>query len=82
MIQEGYDKVCLRKFCLFSYVAFWISIQYKSSAFKVANLNRWMVVINSPKLIEELRKAPGYEISFSEAANEVRSFLFLSSIYV
>lgn len=41
-----------------------------------------MVVINSPKLIEELRKAPGDEISFSEAANEVRSFLFLSSIYV
>lgn len=33
--------------------------------------NRWLVVVCSSKLVEELRKAPDDELSFMEATNEV-----------
>ena len=47
--------------------------QYKGSAFKVATFSRWTIIVSGPKLVEELRKAADDELSFVEAANEVRS---------
>jgi len=41
------------------------------STFKVPNLNRWLVIVSGPKLVEELRKAPQDQLSFTEAVNEV-----------
>jgi cytochrome P450 len=44
--------------------------KYKGTPFKVANINRWLVVVSSPKLVEELRKAEDDELSFMEAMVE------------
>ena len=40
--------------------------------FKVAQFSRWIVVVNGPKLVDELRKHPD-ELSFEEGTEEVRS---------
>lgn len=40
--------------------------------FKYAMPDRWMVVVNSPKLLDELRQAQDNELSFLEAMVEVR----------
>ncbi|GJE90628.1 cytochrome P450 [Phanerochaete sordida] len=40
--------------------------KYKGRVFRVADLNRWTVVVSTPALIEELRKAPEEALSFHE----------------
>ncbi|KAF8167722.1 cytochrome P450 [Crassisporium funariophilum] len=47
--------------------------KYGPGIFKIANLNRWVVVIAGTQYIEELRKAPEDEVSFGEAAKELAS---------
>lgn len=44
--------------------------KYKGRPFKVANFNRWLVVVSGPKLIDDIRKAAEHELSFEEAAHE------------
>ncbi|KAH9942851.1 cytochrome P450 [Amylocystis lapponica] len=44
--------------------------KHRDSVFKVAMPDRWMVVVNGPKLIDELRKLPDNQVSFTEAADE------------
>lgn len=72
MIQDGYDRV--RAISGPSYAVnlsaecLW---QYKGSPFKVANINRWMVVVSGQKFVEELRNADDDVLSFMEAATEV-----------
>lgn len=45
--------------------------QYKGTAFKVANLNRWLVIVSGPTLVEELRQAGDDELSSLEATVDV-----------
>jgi hypothetical protein len=73
MVQEGYDKV--RMFCIQCRIS-WILkkvllLQYKGSPFKVANLNRWLVIVSGHKFVEELRNADDDELSFVAAIAEV-----------
>ena len=54
------------------------ALQYKGRAFKVANFNRWLVIVSGPNLIDDVRKAADHELSFLDAANEVRiCYLYL-----
>lgn len=40
--------------------------------FKIAMQDRWLVVVNTPELIEEVRKLSGEQANFIDAAHEVR----------
>ncbi|KAH9914911.1 cytochrome P450 [Epithele typhae] len=44
--------------------------KYYGSAFKVATLDRWIVIVSGPKMVEDLRKRPDDEVSFVEGAEE------------
>ena len=50
--------------------------QYFGGVFKVALYDRWLVVISGRKLIEDLRKRPDDEVSFTEAIEDVRVLLW------
>jgi hypothetical protein len=52
-------------------------LQFKGKVFKVATLDKWVVVVCSPKLIDELRKAPDDELSFDGAVVDVCSLFLL-----
>ncbi|KAI5119874.1 hypothetical protein M0805_008545 [Coniferiporia weirii] len=43
---------------------------YNSRTFKVPQLGRWLVIVSSPELIDEVRKAPDNKLSFSEAIED------------
>ncbi|PAV19648.1 cytochrome P450 [Pyrrhoderma noxium] len=45
--------------------------KYNYGTFKVPIIERWLVVINKPELIEEIRKAPDDVFSFLEASKEL-----------
>ncbi|TRM65953.1 hypothetical protein BD626DRAFT_535397 [Schizophyllum amplum] len=45
--------------------------QFENRPFKVANLTRWIVIVNGPTLIEELRRGADDVLSFPGAAEEV-----------
>ncbi|KAL5522639.1 hypothetical protein ACEPAG_8657 [Sanghuangporus baumii] len=42
----------------------------KYSTFKLPMFNRWLVIVNTPELIEEIRKAPDDKVSFIEATED------------
>ncbi|CAL1702454.1 unnamed protein product [Somion occarium] len=42
--------------------------KYKGGMFKIAQLDRWLVIVTSPELIEELRKLPEDAVNFMQAA--------------
>ena len=46
-------------------------LQHRSAPFKVADIYRWIVVVSSPKHVEELRRAPDDTLSFAEAIKDV-----------
>ncbi|OBZ66897.1 Ent-kaurene oxidase [Grifola frondosa] len=50
--------------------------KYKGSAFKVAKLNGWHVIVSGPSLNEELRKAGDDQLSFDEGINEILQFQY------
>ena len=52
-------------------------LQHKSTAFKVAELYHWLVIVSNREQIEELRRAPDDVFSFQDATNEVGDYSFL-----
>ena len=72
MLKEGYEKVCLLKALS---ICFLLWAKYKGGMFKLAMQDRWLVVVNTPELIEELRKLPDDQVSFIDAVHEVRSWM-------
>ncbi|KIP02162.1 hypothetical protein PHLGIDRAFT_32288 [Phlebiopsis gigantea 11061_1 CR5-6] len=48
--------------------------KYKGKVFKVALLDRWLVVINGKTLVDELQKMPDDKVSFMEAAGDFIGF--------
>ncbi|TDL14450.1 cytochrome P450 [Rickenella mellea] len=48
--------------------------KHKNRAFKIAQLDRWRVIISGQELIEELRKAPDDNMSLEEALGEVLKY--------
>lgn len=69
VLQEGYDKVrsmtLQRRTSLSSF-----HLQYK--IFRVAMINRWLVIVSGAQMNEELRKFPDEEMSFVDAVEDVR----------
>lgn len=49
--------------------------QFRPGIFRIATLNRWIVVVCGTKFVEELRKAPDTDVSYEEALNDVRCVL-------
>ena len=47
--------------------------QYHPGIFKIAILDRWLVVVTGAELIEDIRKAPEDELSFISATKEASS---------
>lgn len=45
--------------------------QYKGGIFKVANYDRWLVIVNGPRWIEEIIRYPDDMMSFERAGEEV-----------
>lgn len=46
--------------------------------FKVALQDRWLVVMNTPQLIEEVRKLSDEQANFVDAAHEVDGIPYLA----
>ncbi|TBU58191.1 cytochrome P450 [Dichomitus squalens] len=44
--------------------------KFSDSSFKVALLDQWMVVVNGPQLLDEIRKRPDEELSFLESTED------------
>ncbi|PAV15333.1 cytochrome P450 [Pyrrhoderma noxium] len=44
--------------------------KYKERTFKVPQYDRWLVVVNSPKLVDEIRLAPDHILSITEGTDE------------
>ncbi|KAI0080996.1 cytochrome P450 [Panus rudis PR-1116 ss-1] len=45
--------------------------KYKGGVFKIATYERWIVVVNGPRMVDELRKFPDDQVSFMEAAEDL-----------
>ncbi|KAG1757776.1 cytochrome P450 [Suillus lakei] len=45
--------------------------KHKGGMFRVPLINRWVVVLTGPRLIEELRKVPEHELSFDHAMRDL-----------
>lgn len=74
ILQQGYNKVSSNLFLFYSMHAnYRLLSQYKGRVFKVALIDRWLVVINGTKLVDELQKMPDDKVSFMEAAADVRT---------
>ncbi|TFK88882.1 cytochrome P450 [Polyporus arcularius HHB13444] len=44
--------------------------RFHGSAFKIALVGQWMVIVSGPKMLDDLRKRPDDEVSFLEGAEE------------
>lgn len=71
MLEEGHVKVC--SICPGRGVADKVSTwhQYGGRPFRFATRKYWHYVVSDPKLIDELRRAPDDQLSFSKAVDEV-----------
>ncbi|KAI0071569.1 cytochrome P450 [Panus rudis PR-1116 ss-1] len=45
--------------------------KHKGGVFKIAMLDRWLIVITGPKLVDELRRASDDKVSFNEAVRDL-----------
>ncbi len=41
-------------------------LQYRGSTFKIAMLDRWLVIANGPKLVDEIRRRPDEELNLMD----------------
>ncbi|EJD00067.1 cytochrome P450 [Fomitiporia mediterranea MF3/22] len=54
----------------------------KCTTFKIPMFDRWMVVVNTPELIEEVRRAPDDKLSFMESTEESLAVKYTLGPYV
>ncbi|KAI0774403.1 cytochrome P450 [Fomes fomentarius] len=45
--------------------------KYHNSAFKVATLDQWLVIVSGSKMVDELRRRPDEELSFTEGVEDI-----------
>ncbi|KAI0073032.1 cytochrome P450 [Panus rudis PR-1116 ss-1] len=45
--------------------------KYKGGVFKIATYERWLVVVNGPRMVDELRKLPDDQVSFFDASEDI-----------
>ncbi len=48
------------------------AVQFHNSAFKVALIDQWLVVVSGSKMVDEFRKRSDEELSFIEGVEDVR----------
>jgi hypothetical protein len=70
IIQDGYRKVVVTPVTLCMQPKALIRTQ-AGNAFKIAELNRWHIIVNGADKINELRSAPDDVLSLIAASNEV-----------
>ena len=73
ILQEGYRKAslpCSLPWNLTTRVN--LPLQYYNSAFKVAMLDQWFVIVNGVSMVEDIRLKPENELSTREGAGEAR----------
>jgi hypothetical protein len=74
MIQEGYDKV--RPFLSSFLRSFDIrASQYYGTAFRVPTMSKWMIIVSSPQMVDDIRKADDDQVSFREAVSDVCCYI-------
>jgi hypothetical protein len=81
MIKEGYLKVRPLQ-AIFTRPILanpGLLLQYKGSAFKVANFDRWLVIVSGQQAIEELRQATEDELSMKMAVEDVGIIIIQSN---
>ncbi|TBU45343.1 cytochrome P450 [Dichomitus squalens] len=49
---------------------------YYGSVFKIALLDRWMVIFSGPKMVEDIRRRPEDELSFTEAVQTILQYKY------
>ena len=57
-------------------------LQYQGVAFKIALPNQWMVMLNGPTLLDDLRRRPEEELSLEEVIEQVCNSTTLRAIDV
>lgn len=69
--------------CSFLAAMFWTSTKHKGDMFRVPLIDKWVVVLTGPRLVEELRKVPEEDLSFDHAVRDVSSEFFCvpSNVY-
>jgi hypothetical protein len=72
MLEEGYNKVRNLGSCAFRCANAALTAQYYGRAFKIAQMNRWLVIISSAEMIQEFSQAPDDQLSITQAVEEVR----------
>ncbi|PIL34357.1 cytochrome P450 [Ganoderma sinense ZZ0214-1] len=50
--------------------------KYYGSAFKIPLMDRWMVIVSGPKMIEDIRRRPEYELSFTQAVESLLQYKY------
>ena len=50
-------------------------MQHRNTAFRVAMLDQWVVIVSGPQLIEDLRKLPADKLSFNEGSDAASDVL-------
>jgi hypothetical protein len=70
IIRDGCKKVMMTSTLLFMPFKVLIKIQV-GNAFKIAELNRWHIIVSGADKINELRSAPDDVLSIDDASNEV-----------
>ena len=82
LLEEGYQKVCVLSFYLRYGITdvLLVAAQYYGTSFKVAYLDKWLVVVSGPEMLDELRRRPDEEVSFLEGAEEVRNAIICLSL--
>ena len=71
VLYEGYEKVRQPSSALILITDDYDE-QYKGGCYKIAQFNRWFVIVTDPVLNEELRKAPDELLSSPAALHEVK----------
>ena len=70
ILTEGYRKVCSNSHTKVAASPLNVRSQYHGSVFKVATLDHWLVVASGLDMIEDIRKRPDDQMSFSHAIEE------------
>jgi len=61
-----------------------MSTKHKGRMFRVPLIDRWLVVLTGPRLVEELRTIPEEDLSFDHAVRDVsrKFFCVVNNTYI
>jgi hypothetical protein len=71
IVEEGYTRVKLATISILL-SQFYSVPQYHGKAFKIPQINKWLVVVSGERMVEDIRRAPDDTLSLRHAIDEVR----------